>query len=194
MLCTLYLVTNTSVFVDNFTCSFSLNRWHLTWKWEVEKGLTFHLPSPEILTRTTSSWTGKRTKIRIPRWRKSTRRKGDMDVVHHLQHGRPCRLEQRTQFISQLAQIGIQLYPQHSSCLKPTKIMLEQNSASLLPQVFFLSHQVTGSLFHWTLLIKISWLFSWRPCLKFRLEVENTTDFNFNVCYVGLSKCNPKYI
>ena len=132
-------------------------RWHLSWRWVVEKDSTFQFPSLEISPRTINNLkTGRRIKTRIRRWRPTWRKKEDMDATHHLVHGRPCKKGERTMFISPVIKIGVLLY-RIATCfshLKPIRTMLEQNLVSHPHQVFFLSHQATGYLFLLNLLIK----------------------------------------
>lgn len=133
-------------------------RWHLSWKWVVERGSTFQFPSLEILPRTINNLkTGRRIRTRIHRWRKPIwRKKEDMDATHCLVHGRPCRRQERTTFISPVIKIGVLIY-QIVTCfshLRLIRTMLEQSLVNHPHRVFFLSHQVTGYLFLLNLLIK----------------------------------------
>lgn len=160
--------------IQTFPCFFC--RWHLSWRWVVERDSTFQLPSPEILPRTINNLkTGRRVKTRIRKWRWTTwRKKEDMDAIHHLVHGRPCRKGERTMLISPKIKIGVLIY-QIVTCfslLRPIRTMLEQSLVSHPHQVFFPSHQVTGYLFLLNLLIKKWWHFSLKHYLKSRLEME----------------------
>lgn len=132
-------------------------RWHLSWRWVVEKDTTFPFPSLEIPPRTINNLkTGRRTKTRILRWKPVWRRKEATDAAPLLVHGRPCRKGGRTTFTSPRIPIGILLYPIATCCspLRATRTMLGPSSASHPPQVFCLSHQATGYLFLLNLLIK----------------------------------------
>lgn len=132
-------------------------RWHLSWRWVVEKDTTFPFPSLEIPPRTINNLkTGRRTKTRILRWKPTWRRKEATDAAPLLVHGRPCRKGGRTTFTSPRIPTGIQLCPIATCCspLRATRTMLGPSSASHPPQVFCLSHQATGYPFLLNLLIK----------------------------------------
>lgn len=162
--------------LDGVESEKATERWHLSWRWVVERDSAFQLPSPEILPRTINNLkTGRRVKTRIRKWRWTTwRKKEDMDAIHHLVHGRPCRKGERTMLISPKIKIGVLIY-QIVTCfslLRPIRTMLEQSLVSHPHQVFFPSHQVTGYLFLLNLLIKKWWHFSLKHYLKSRLEME----------------------
>lgn len=131
-------------------------RWQRSWRWVVERGITFQPPNLEMLVRTNSSTVDRRPRIRIPRWRPFTRKKKeDMGTVHRQLHGRPCRMGERTR-ASLTTPIGMLAY-QVQACflsLKLTKTMPEPNLVNHHHQVFSPSHPATGFLFHWALQIR----------------------------------------
>lgn len=124
-------------------------RWQRSWRWVVERGITFQPLNLEMLVRTNNSLTDRRPRNRIPRWRLFIRKKKeDMVITHQQLPGRPCKMGGRTK-IFQIIKVGILAYqvPAYFLNLKLIRTMLVPNLVSRHHQVFFPNHQATGSLF-----------------------------------------------
>ena len=131
-------------------------RWQRSWRWVVERGITFQPLKLEVLVRTNNSLVDRRPRIRVPRWRLFTRkRKEDILIIHRQLHGRPCKMGGRPKIL-QTIKTGTQAYqvPPYFLSLKLIRTMPGPNLVSRHHQVFFLNHQATGFLFPLILLIK----------------------------------------
>lgn len=131
-------------------------RWQRSWRWVVERGITFQPLKLEMLVRTNNSLVDRRPRIRIPRWRLFTRkRKEDILIIRHQLHGRPCKMGGRTK-IFQTIKTGTLAYqvPPYFLSLKLIRTMPGPSLVSHHHQVFFLNHQATGFLSPLILLIK----------------------------------------
>lgn len=131
-------------------------RWQRSWRWVVERGITFQPLSRETLVRTSNSLTDRRPRIRIPKWRLFTRKKKEDTLTPPQQlHGRPCKMGGRTK-IFQIIKTGTLAYqvPLYFLSLKLIRTTLEPSLVSHHHQVFFLNHQATGFQFPLILLIR----------------------------------------
>lgn len=162
--------------VENLQSEKQTERWQRSWRWVVERGITFQTLNLEMLARTNNSTIDRRPRIRIPRWRLFIRkRKEDMGTIH-----RQCKMGEKPRaFLT--TPTGMLAY-QILACflsLKLVRTMLEPNLVNHHHQVFSPSHQATGFMFPWTLQIRKRWHFNLKPYLKYRYKIRLSTDFKF---------------
>lgn len=146
-------------------------RWQRSWRWVVERGITFQPLSLEMLVRI-NSLIDRRPRTRTPRWKLFIRKKKEAILTTHQQlHGRPCKMGGRTKTF-QIIKIGTQVPPHFLSLKVIIRTMLEPNLVSHRHQVSCLSHQATGFLFPLILLIRKWWHFNLKPYWKYRYKIN----------------------